>query len=77
MVRVGEAAAGPTPPAIAVQAAEALAAVLRGKRRIEEIERFLAVPAEKHAPWPAPGGRPGPRRGPGGSRGLRRAPRGP
>ena len=52
MVRISEAAAGPAPSALTVQAARALAAVLRGKRRIEEIERFLSVPAEKHAPWP-------------------------
>ncbi|MCB9916742.1 MAG: hypothetical protein H6828_16600 [Planctomycetes bacterium] len=50
---LGRAAAGPTPDALTVQAAEALARVLGEKRRVDALYPTLGPAAERHAPWPA------------------------
>ncbi len=47
------AAASETPSALAIEVIEALALVLRGKRRIDELYATLEPAASRHAPWPA------------------------
>lgn len=49
---IGRAAAAPAPDALAVECVEALAQVLRAKRRVDDLERALAPAAERHGPWP-------------------------
>jgi len=51
--RFAEAASAPEPDALAIEVAEALAFLLGRQRKVEEIDRYLAGPAERHAPWPA------------------------
>ncbi len=51
--RFAEAASAPEPDALAIEVVEALAFVLGRQRKVEEIDRYLVGPAERHAPWPA------------------------
>lgn len=51
--RFAEAASAPEPDGLTIEVIEALAFVLGRQRKVEEIDRYLAGPAERHAPWPA------------------------
>ena len=51
--RFSEAAAGPSPSALVIEVIETLSYLLGAQRKVEEIDEFLTLPAEKHSPWPA------------------------
>ena len=51
--KFSEAASGAEPSALAVELIETLAYLFRAQRGAEEIDKFLMLPAERHAVWPA------------------------
>ena len=53
MTRFSESAAGSTPNRIEIDVIESLARLLTAQRKVEEIDRFLTGPADRHAPWVA------------------------
>ncbi|MAF67423.1 MAG: hypothetical protein CMJ84_17420 [Planctomycetes bacterium] len=53
IARIGVAATRGIPDAFTHQVAEAMAAILRGKRWVDRITEHLEAPAAEHFPWPA------------------------
>ncbi len=51
--KFSHAAAGAEPSALSVELIETLAHLLRAQRMVEEMDRYLIPPAERHSPWPA------------------------
>ncbi len=49
---ISQAAAGPEPSFLVQRLAEDLSVLLRAQRKVEEIDTWLAGPAERHQPWP-------------------------